>query len=477
MPDVKDWKYLIGGNWRDSGDKVDIRYPYNHEVIGSTWIAGKKEIEDAVKAAESGFLIMKNLAGYKRFDILRSIAHCLAVRKEDFAETITLESGKPIKDSRAEVERAINTFTIASEETKRISGDIIPLDLNAASEGRFGIVRRFPIGPILGITPFNFPLNLVAHKVAPALASGNSIVLKPANRTPLTSLLLAEVAVDVGVPTGAFNVIITHNDDTRAMVEDERFKALSFTGGTELGWHLKSKAGKKKVLLELGGNAAAIIDETADLAFAAKRCTIGAFYYSGQSCISVQRIYIHKSVYDSFISAYIDQVKQLKAGDPMDDSTDVGPLITEDTAQRVEHWVELAKEAGAKVLIGGKRNGSFYEPTVIENVPPDQPLSCQEAFGPVATVEAYDDFDDAIAKVNSSNYGLQTGIFSNRMDHVFKAFNELVVGQVIANDAPTYRVDHMPYGGVKDSGFGREGLKYTIEEMTELKMLAVNIPE
>lgn len=464
---------LIDGDWRETENRFEVRNPQGG-TAGAVFLAGPDEIEETVQSAIRGFNVMKSLPSYKRSDLLRSMVEKIKERKEEFARTITLESGKPIKDSRAEVERAIMTFTIASEETKRLNGEMIPLDLNQVSEGRIGIVQRFPIGPVLGITPFNFPLNLVAHKVAPALASGNSIIIKPSTKTPLTSLLLGEVAMQSGAPSGALNVVPCSNDLAQAMAADDRIKALTFTGSTEIGWNLKARSGKKKIILELGGNAASIIDDDADIEYAASRNATGAFYYAGQSCISVQRIFIHRSRYDSFVGRFVNLVKQKVIGDPMDESTDIGPLIDEEAAKRIEQWVNEAVEGGAKVLTGGSRNGTMYEPTVLEGVDPEMRISCMEAFGPVAIVEPFDAFEQAIDKVNDSNYGLQAGVFSNNMNHIFQAHRELEVGQVIVNDAPTYRIDHMPYGGVKDSGFGREGVRYTMEELTEIRLLAVN---
>lgn len=464
---------LIDGDWKETSERFEIRNPHGG-IAGATFLAGPDEIEEAVQSAVRGFEVMSSLPTYKRADLLRSITEKLKERKEDFARTITLESGKPIKDSRAEVERAIMTFTIASEETKRLNGETIPLDLNQVSEGRVGIVQRFPIGPVLGITPFNFPLNLVAHKVAPALAAGNSIIIKPSSRTPLTSLLLGEIAMQSGAPSGALNVVPCSNDLAQTMVADDRLKALTFTGSTDVGWNLKTRSGRKKVILELGGNAAAIIDEDADLEYAAMRNSIGAFYYSGQSCISVQRIYIHRLRYDDFVSRFVELARQKVIGDPMDEKTDIGPMISETEAKRIEQWVNEALEGGAKILTGGRRNGTFYEPTVLEGVDPDMRISCLEAFGPVVAVEPFNNINQAIDKVNDSRYGLQAGIFSSNMNHIFQAFRKLEVGQVIVNDAPTYRIDHMPYGGVKDSGFGREGVRYTMEELSEIRLLAIN---
>ncbi|HOM72026.1 MAG TPA: aldehyde dehydrogenase family protein, partial [Armatimonadota bacterium] len=378
-------KILIGGDWKTTDEKLQVRSPQGG-LAGTTFLADSEEIEEAVQAAERGYEVMKSLPSYKRSDLLRSIVEKIKVRKEEFAKTITMECGKPIKDSRAEVDRAIMTFTIASEEAKRLQGEMIPLDLNQVSEGRIGVVRRFPIGPVLGITPFNFPLNLVAHKVAPALAAGNSIIVKPSTKTPLTSLLLGEAAQQSGAPSGAINVVPCSNELTQTMVVDDRLKALTFTGGTEVGWSLKAKSGKKRVLLELGGNAAAIIDKDTDIEFAASKCASGAFYYAGQSCISVQRMYIHRSIYDQFLDRFISMVKHKQVGDPMDEATDIGPMIDEDAAKRIEQWVNEAVSGGGKILTGGHRDGAMYEPTVLSNVDPDMKISCLEAFGPVVLV-------------------------------------------------------------------------------------------
>lgn len=466
-------RILVDGDWKKSEEPVEVRSPYSHEIIGTTYLAGAGDVEGIIKSSISGFEAMRKLPSYARCEILHGISRRLRERREELARTMTLESGKPIRDSRAEVDRAVLTFTVAREEAKRLPGETIPLDLNEVSQGRFGVIRRFPIGPILGITPFNFPLNLVAHKVAPALAAGNSIIIKPSLRTPLTSLLLGEIALDAGVPKGGLNVIPCDNNVTHQFIRDDRLRMVTFTGSTDVGWDIKSKAGKKKVTLELGGNAAAIIDDGADIDYAVKRLTTGAFYYAGQSCISVQRIYIHKSMYDQFVERYLAQVKTLKTGDPMDESVDIGPVIDNAAAERIEEWIKQAVDGGAKLLTGGTRNDLVFEPTVIKNAPHDVKVSCAEAFAPLVTVAAYDDFQEAIDAVNDSEYGLQAGIFSNNLKHIMDAYEQLEVGQVIVNDAPTYRIDHMPYGGIKDSGFGREGVKYSIEEMTEIKMLAV----
>lgn len=472
---TKEYHFLIGGEWRISQDKPPVKNPYNGEVVGIVNYASEGDMEDAVTTSQKAFDVTRGLPTYKRAEVLQRVVEGLKVRGEEIAKNITLEAGKPITDSRVEVNRAINTFQIALEEAKRIEGEVIPLDLLPGSENRLGIVRRFPIGPILAITPFNFPLNLVAHKVAPAIASGNPIILKPASKTPITALLLAEIVTDAGWPPGGFNVIPCPGAIAERLVEDDRLKMLTFTGSAAIGWRLKAKAGMKRVILELGGNAGVIIHSDADLDYAANRCTIGGFSYAGQICISIQRIFIHNSVYDTFLDRFLTSIKNLRMGNPMDESTNIGPMIEEGAAIRTEEWVKEAIRGGAKVLMGGKRRGSFFEPTVLGGTKPSMKVCSEEVFAPLVTVERYERFEDAVASINNSRYGLQAGVFTRDVKNIFYAHNELAVGGVIANDIPTYRIDHMPYGGVKMSGFGREGVRYAIEEMTELKLLVLNL--
>ena len=420
---------------------------------------------------------MGALPSHARYNVLQEMAALLYRRRDEFASTITAEAGKPSSDAKREVNRAVQTFTIAAEEAKRIAGEVVPLDWTPNTDSFLGMVRRFPIGPVLGITPFNFPLNLVAHKVAPALAAGNPILIKPAPQTPLTALLLGEVALEAGLPPGGLNVVPCDNIQAERMVVDPRFRLLSFTGSAAVGWMLKAKCGKKKVTLELGGNAGVIIEPDADLDLAAQRCATGGFGYAGQTCISVQRVLVHHSVADLFTTKLLLQVARLKAGDPSDDTTVVGPLIDPAATQRVEAWVEEAVAQGARVLLGGKRLGTVLEATVLTNVKPDMKVSCQEVFGPVVTVSSYRTFSDAIAALNQSDYGLQAGIFTQDINKIFHAFRHLEVGAVVANEIPTFRADHMPYGGVKDSGLGREGVKAAIEDMTEPRLLVMNLKE
>jgi glyceraldehyde-3-phosphate dehydrogenase (NADP+) len=417
----------------------------------------------------------RRLPAFERQRVLRRVAEGIGKRKDEFARTLCQEAGKPIKAARTEVDRAIFTFSVAAEESTRIYGEYLPLDWQEYTAGRWGIVKRFPLGPIAGITPFNFPLNLVAHKVAPAIAAGCTMVLKPAPQTPLSSLLMAEVVQQAGWPDGALNVIPLSNDDAGVLVTDDRIKMISFTGSAAVGWQIKKNSGKKKVILELGGNAGVIIHNDADIEYAAERCVAGGFGYAGQTCISVQRILVQQSVYGKFTDLFLAGVRNLRVGDPLDESTDVGPLIRESDVQRAVDWIQEAVRGGARVLCGGNRKGSIVEPTVLTGTKPEMKVNCQEIFGPVVTVEPYAEFDEALRQINSSAFGLQAGLFTRDAKRMFQAFEELEVGGLLAGDVPTFRIDHMPYGGVKDSGLGREGLRYAIEEMTEPKLMVMNL--
>ncbi len=472
---AKSWGLFIDGKWLNEGEPAEIHSPYDHSVVGEVHLGSSAHAETAVRAAQRAFETTKKSPGYERKRILNAISEGIRARREEFSQLMCLEAGKPIKTARAEVDRAVFTFAVAAEEATRIGGEWLPLDWQSSTAGRAGIVRRFPLGPILAITPFNFPLNLVAHKVAPAIAAGCTIILKPAPQTPLCSLLLAEVAAGSGLMAGAFNVLPLANDVAEKLVADDRLKMLTFTGSGKVGWALKQKAGKKKVTLELGGNAGVIVHSDAEVAYAAERCVTGGFGYSGQTCISVQRIYVQQTVYDTFISALVTGVKKLRMGNPAEDSTDVGPLINEGAARRIEEWIKEAAAGGARIATGGKREGSMVEPTVLTHTRPNMKVSCEEVFGPVVLVEPYDNFSDAIRQVNDSPNGLQAGVFTRDVKLLFSAFDELEVGGVISGDTSSFRIDHMPYGGVKDSGLGREGLRYAIEEMTEPRLLVLNI--
>jgi len=467
--------FLIGGQWRQGDTLAPVHDPFTGKVLAEVSQASQADAEAAIQSTVDAGKAMGALPSHARYHLLQRIAGGLYDRREEFARLMTAEAGKPITDARREVSRAVQTFTVAAEEAKRIPGEVIPLDWTPGMDSHLGILRRFPIGPVLGITPFNFPLNLVAHKVAPALAAGNSILIKPAPQTPLTALLLGEVAVDAGIPPGGLNVLPCDNTLAEQLVIDPRFTLLSFTGSAAVGWSLKAKCGKKKVLLELGGNAGVIVEPDADLDFAAQRCAVGGFGYAGQTCISVQRIFVHHSVADLFTTKLMLQVARLKAGDPSDEATVVGPLIDQNAAHRIETWIEEAVSQGARVLLGGKRMGSVVEATVLSNVTPTMKVSCQEVFGPVVAVTPYRQFDEAIQALNRSEYGLQAGVFTQDVNKVFHAFRHLEVGAVLVNEIPTFRADHMPYGGVKDSGIGREGVRVAIEEMTEPRLLVMNL--
>ena len=467
--------FLVDGKWIEAGDPVEVRAPFDGSVIARVFQGRREHAEAAIAAAVKAFGTTRRLPAFERQRVLRRVAENIAERKEDFAHTLAQEAGKPIKAARTEVGRAIFTFNVAAEESTRIYGEYLPLDWQESTAGRWGIVRRFPLGPIAGITPFNFPLNLVAHKVAPAIASGCTMVLKPAPQTPLSALLLAEAIQQAGWPDGALNVLPLSNEDAGLLVTDERLKLISFTGSAAVGWDIKRRAGKKKVILELGGNAGVIVHSDADLAYAAERCVAGGFAYAGQTCISVQRILVERSVCGKFTELLLAGVKRLQTGDPLQESTDLGPLIRESDAVRASDWVQEAVRSGARLLCGGRRSGSVLEPTVLTGTRAEMKVNCQEIFAPVVTVEPYDDFQEALRQVNNSPYGLQTGIFTRDAKLLFNAYEELEVGAVIGGDVPTFRIDHMPYGGVKDSGFGREGLRYAIEEMTEPKLLVMNL--
>lgn len=469
------WPFYVDGKWISDGESVEVLAPYDRALVGTTFRATAAHAEAAVRSAERAFEVTRRLPGYERKRILDEISQGIRARSEEFARLMAFEAGKPIRTARVEVERAIFTFAVAAEEATRVGGEYVPLDWQASAAGRAGIVRRFSLGPILAVTPFNFPLNLVAHKVAPAIAAGCPIVLKPAPQTPLSSLLLAEVIERAGLPAGALHVLPLTNPDAERLVSDDRLKLLSFTGSAPVGWALKQKAGKKKVVLELGGNAGVIVHRDAEIERAADRCVQGGFSYAGQSCISVQRIFVHRSIQAPFLEALRAGAEKLKTGDPLDESTDVGPMISEDAARRASSWVEEAVAGGAKRITGGKRTGSILTPAILTDTHPGMKVNCEEVFAPVVVVAPYDDFSEAIRRVNDSPYGLQAGVFTNDWKLLFQAFDELEVGGVIAGDISAWRIDHMPYGGVKDSGMGREGLRYAIEEMTEPRILVLNL--
>jgi acyl-CoA reductase-like NAD-dependent aldehyde dehydrogenase len=470
-------KIYLAGKWVDSPDRLEVANPADPDnPAGATYNATEAQYEEAVTAAVAAFEHTKVLPAYERGRALREISAGIKARREEIGRILSLEAGKPIRDALVEVDRAVLTFRLGAEEAERMYGETIPLDLMASSKGRMGITRRFPIGPVAAISPFNFPLNLAAHKLAPAIAAGCSIVLKPPSKDPLTMLTIAEIVDGVGLPPGSVSILPMTRELGDRMVADDRFKILSFTGSPSVGWRMKERAGKKKVVLELGGNAGVIVDKTADLDWAVKRCVVGAFAYAGQVCISVQRLYVHEDVREAFLEKFVAGVKALHVGDPIDPVTDVGPMVDAGQAQRTQRWIDEAVQLGGKVLAGGKANGAFFEPTILENVPVEAQVCSNEAFAPLVVLFPFGDFGDAIRQVNDSFFGLQTGVFTNDLAHAWQAFNELEVGGVIVNDIPTYRIDHMPYGGVKDSGQGREGLRWAIEDMTELRIMVLASP-
>jgi acyl-CoA reductase-like NAD-dependent aldehyde dehydrogenase len=465
---------LIGGRRQPTQDAYLVRSPYDGTGVAVVHRAGPEEIEAAIATAAEAFETTRRLPSWKRSEVLARVGALLAERRDDFARTISLEAGKPLKTARLEVDRAAFTFVVAGEEAKRIYGEIVPLDWLPGNEGRVGHVRRVPLGPIAGITPFNFPLMLVAHKVAPALAAGNPVVVRPASQTPVSSFKLAELVLEAGWPESGIAVVPSTTADAAPLVEDDRIKLLTFTGSPAVGWSLKGRAGRKRVTLELGGNAAVIVDRSADVAFAAERIAWGATVQSGQSCISVQRVYVHDDVWDEVVPQLVGHVEKLVAGDPLDESTDVGPLIDESAVERVGEWLEEAKASGAKVLVGGERENGVWQPTVLTEVREDMRFACEEVFAPMLALFRFDHIEDAIRAASASKFGLQAGLFTGSLATVDLAFDGLEVGGLIVNDVPTFRADHMPYGGVKHSGFGREGLRYAIEEMTEMKLVTFN---
>jgi acyl-CoA reductase-like NAD-dependent aldehyde dehydrogenase len=470
-----EFPYWLAGKPGRSTTVHDVINPHDHTVVGRTWLAGDAEFDEAADAAVAAAPAMRALSAHERAAMLMSVSAALGARRDEIARTLAGEAGKAIKDATAEAERAAMTFHVAAEEARRIGGEVVPMDLAPHGTGRLAITRRFPIGPIAGISPFNFPLNLSAHKIAPAIAAGNPIVLKPATKTPLSALYLAEMLAAAGLPAGAVSVLPMPRNVGDRLVTDPRFKLLTFTGSSPVGWDMKARAGRKKVILELGGNAGVIVDESADLPFAAKRIAAGGFALAGQSCISVQRVYVHERVVNEFTSRLLALVNALKVGDPLDPATDVGPMIDEGEADRVDAWIREAVSAGGRVLTGGRRlGGALYAPTVLTDVPATARVCAAEVFAPLVGIYPFARFDEALGEVNRSTFGLQAGVFTSNLEHAFRAFDELEVGGVIVNDVPTWRIDQMPYGGVKDSGLGREGPRYTIEEMTELKLLVIN---
>lgn len=462
---------LVGGKFTDSSHEHPVHDPWTGEAFAKTWTATRSQLEEAIHKAVQAEEAMASLSSHQKETILLSTARALEERREEVIHTICRESGKPYKYARGEALRAVQTFKVAAEESKRMPKEYIGLDWTPAGDHKEALVDSFPIGSIGGITPFNFPLNLVAHKVAPAIAAGCPIVLKPDERTPLSALLLARILQDTELPEGALSVVPTDRETGNLIVTDPDLSMLSFTGSPRVGWEMKKNAGKKKVVLELGGNAGTIVCDDSDPSHAIDRCVFGGFAYAGQVCIHAQRILVEEDIFREFERRYVEGVKALKKGEPTDPKTDISAMIDKPSAERVEEWIEEARDQGARVLTGGKREGNYVEPTVLTKTRPDMKVNCEEVFGPVVTIEAFHTFEEALEMVNDSRYGLQAGLFTKEQPKIDHAFRKLKVGGVIVNDAPAFRVDHMPYGGVKDSGFGREGVKYSIREMTEPRIL------
>ncbi len=467
---------FINNTWVETGERLPVLSPWSGEAVGEVSLAGEAEWEAAIAAAQKAAVTFKAFSSLERRQLLEKLAAGVKTRQEELAQTIVAEGGKPVTYARAEMARGVSTLSLAAEEAARIGGEVMPLDLIAASRGRWGITRRFPLGPVLGISPFNFPFNLVAHKVGPALAAGNPIIIKPPSATPLTALKLAEIYEQAGLVPGGLQVLPSPSPVAEKYVADDSLKALSFTGSAAVGWRLKSLAGRKKVILELGGNAACIVDRDADLEAAAARVATGSFYHAGQVCISIKRLLVHQEIYAAFREIFLRTVQEkILAGDPRQEEVVVGPCIDAGAAAKIRQSVEEALAGGARLAIGGLGERNLMPPTVLENVTRDMKVWREEVFGPVVVLAPCADFPQALEMANDSAYGLQAGVFTRNLAHAWQAFETLEVGGVILNDSPAFRVDNMPYGGVKASGFGREGLRYAIEELTEMRLLALNV--
>lgn len=465
----------VGGAFTQTSEEIQVKNPHTGELVATTYLAGKEELEAAIEKAESVKEEMAKLPSYQKYEILMEIAQALEKDKNRLAVVLAKEAAKPLKYALGEISRAAQTFLVAAEEAKRLPGEVLSIDWTQAGTGKEGYVKYFPIGLVAGIAPFNFPLNLAVHKIAPAIAAGNPIILKPSRSTPLSVLELAKIIDKTALPKGAVSILPMDRMAGNQLITDPRFSMISFTGSPQVGWKVKREAGKKKVVLELGGNAGVIVSPTANLDLAVTKTLVGGYAYSGQVCIHVQRILVHDSIFDGFVERFVEKMKHLKVGKPEDKNTDISAMIDEGNAIRVEEWVNEAVADGAKTLAGGKRKGSFYEPTLLTRTRQEMKVCSMEVFGPVVTLEKYSDFHEAVAYINNSEYGLQAGVFTDTLSEMNYAFQKLEVGGVIINDVPTFRVDHTPYGGVKNSGFGREGVKYAIHEMLEPRLLVKNI--
>jgi acyl-CoA reductase-like NAD-dependent aldehyde dehydrogenase len=471
------YPYYLANEAVFANTDLDVTNKYTGEVATQIALADANVIDMAIEAAEASQPTLNKMPAYKRQQILEHCVNRFRERFDELAYALCIEAGKPIKDARGEVTRLIDTFKIAAEESVRISGEVMNLEITERAKGYQGQYKKVPIGPCSFISPFNFPLNLAAHKIAPAIAAGCSFVLKPASRTPIGALIIGEILAETDLPKGSFSILPCSRDGADLFTTDDRFKLLSFTGSPDVGWQLKAKAGKKPVILELGGNAGCIVDHDADIDDAVERIVFGAYYQSGQSCISVQRIFIHESIYAEFKSKYQTKVANLVHGDPLNEDTFIGPMISESEAKRLEKWINSAVSDGAKLLCGGKRDGLMLEATLLEDAPIDSDVNSEEAFGPVSIISSFSNFDEALALVNNSQFGLQAGIFTRDIYKAHKAWDELDVGGVVIGDVPSWRVDNMPYGGVKESGLGREGIKFAIEDMTEIRLMVIRTPQ
>lgn len=468
---MKEYKPYLAGEFITTSKVLEVTNPYSGDVVAKTWIVGKDELNKAIEKALSVQKAMAEFPSYMRYETLMQIAEALKERKQELATILAAEAGKPMRYAKGEIERAIQTFTVAAEESKRLPGEVLSLDWSRPGHGKQGVIKYFPVGLVAGISPFNFPMNLAVHKIAPAIASGNPIILKPSTSTPLSTLALAEIIDKTSLPKGGVSILPMDRISGNQLVTEDRIKLLSFTGSPVVGWKMKSESGRKKVLLELGGNAGVIVTRSADIDHAVARCLVGGFAYSGQVCIHSQRIYVEEAVFEEFANKFVAGAKALKRGAPEEDETEISAMIDENNARRVEGWVNEAVEEGAKILCGGKRDGSFYQATVLSDTHPRMKVCALEVFGPVVTLESVKSFETAVEEINNSEYGLQAAVFTTSIFEMDYAYANLEVGGVIINEVTTFRVDHMPYGGVKNSGLGREGVKYSIMEMMEPRIL------
>ena len=466
---------MIANERRAGAASARVLAPFDGAVVGAHPLGSPADMDAAVAASVEAAEACRRMPAWERAACLRRIADALEARQDEFADLLAREAGKPIAQAKFEIERAIFVFRDGAEEATRIGGEVLPLDVLPAAKGLLGMVRRFPLSPIAAITPFNFPVLLAAHKIAPAMACGATLTLKPPPQDPLTTLMLGDVVATSGYPAGGVNIVPCELPVAERLVRDERIRMITFTGSARAGWAIRAAAGTRRVALELGGNAGVIVAADADLEHAAARCAVGGYSYAGQSCISVQRILVERRVHDAFLRGFVDRVRRLKTGDPLDPATDVGPMIGEDAAKRAEAWIAEAVSGGAEILCGGRRRGAVLEPTVLARTLPTQRVNCEEVFAPVTTVSPFEGLDEALARINDTPYGLQAGIFTRDVGTIMRAWDRLDVGAVMGNDVPTFRVDRMPYGGTKASGLGREGVRWAIQEMTEPRLLTLHL--